>query len=486
MLLVRRLIIWIIELISFLLLTAVFGPHAMGQEHGNAPVAMPVVQLGPAFPTFDPETGERLDLKHSAPVNPVPEPIELPDEENGWAGPQFVEPDWKTIEPRSLEERRRQTPRTFAPDEEAESNAGDDEEQSGPMLEGPQLPFPELNEEQAGCQSCSNSFWIVSSRSAPQRIQDVHSWQQLTYYESVNTQQVVRRTSQDFVQAMQPGVPVCIMVHGSFIEWDIALQDAFYTYQWLAKANGGKPMRMVFYTWPSDGPLTYIPTVDVQRMGRRADHNGVYLSRVIQWMPADSPVSLLGHSHGTRVISSALHLMGGGEIHSKYRCNFRPHGRRIRTVFAAAAVDHYWLNPNNRFGRALFATESLVNLQNRRDAALGVYPWLKPLSGRALARAGFTRIDQRQLGSLNGRIVTMDVTELIQRHHIWPHYYEAPQIAQSLAPYLFYHELTNQQVSETKPTKPPPVAQDSMAHESSSQSQSAIVTPATYSSQGAR
>ena len=52
--------------------------------------------------------------------------------------------------------------------------------------------------------------------------------------------------------SLQPGVPVCFMAHGSYVEWDSMLQDCAGTYRWLRQAAPQQPIHIVFFTWPSD------------------------------------------------------------------------------------------------------------------------------------------------------------------------------------------------------------------------------------------
>jgi hypothetical protein len=255
--------------------------------------------------------------------------------------------------------------------------------------------------------------------------------------------QLEQGSMEEFQAWLTPEVPILLMVHGSFVDWELSLFDAHGTYCWMNRVRTGCPVKMVFLSWPSDGPYTQIPAIDVTRSGRRAGYDGIYLSYLIDCLPASSPICLMGHSHGARVIASALHFRAGGEIYDC--CRDRPGDcRRIRVIFAAAAFDHCWLNPGNKYGYALTQVECFVNLKNRLDAALTVYPLVVPFSARSIAKAGLTRRDSVKQGGLAYRTIEYDVTHLVGVRHTWPNYYNQGEIGGIVAPYIFNWGMVSQ------------------------------------------
>ena len=118
----------------------------------------------------------------------------------------------------------------------------------------------------------------------------------------------------------------------------------------------------------------------------------------------------------------------------RYRHPVQP--RQLRTVFLAAAIDHHWLNPGERFGQALCATDSLLNVRNQRDKALMLYCLRKPLGRRALAISGITSSDRAALGWRNSRVKEVDVSRQVGRGHIMLRYAAQPQLAQLILPSL--------------------------------------------------
>ncbi len=249
-----------------------------------------------------------------------------------------------------------------------------------------------------------------------------------------------RRNPADFYASLRPDVPVVMMVHGSLIDWQQMLNEGHATYEWLRRASPDTPFQMVFVTWPSDRPLALLAPVDFSILGRRSGYNGLYLARVLSRIPSNVSVSLIGHSHGARLVVSALNLVGGGDAYG-YRLEPRSTPwPRLRLVMAAAAVDHHWLVPNERYGQALDNTESLLNLRNQNDFALRLYVLRLPLGSESIGRVGFTARDQRLLGSRFDKVRDVEVSSVLGTKHVWPWFYNQPELGRTLAPYLFYKD----------------------------------------------
>ena len=281
-------------------------------------------------------------------------------------------------------------------------------------------------------------YWIVSSWNSPQEFEN----DQLRFCPQV--QQVDECTDGhpssmgQLTSSLIPGVPICIVVHGSFMDSPSVLPDSHNTWNWLKTGACGRPFQMIYFSWPSDRALSPFASIDVAILGSRASRNGFYLASLIQSLPPECPVCLVGHSHGTRVISSGLHLLGGGVVEGHRHCTPGCAGRRIRVVCTASAIDHDWLNPEERFGRALCCVECLINLRNAKDPALQIYPLRRIGSSRALGAAGFTSKDRRELGAYGSRVRDWDVSSIIGHDHSWPNYVAHNSLASSLRNYLFF------------------------------------------------
>lgn len=283
-----------------------------------------------------------------------------------------------------------------------------------------------------------NGYWFVSTRRCPRKGELRSVVCPVEYFQVSDAGRLRGADRQSFQRSLQPGVPVCVVVHGSFVDWATIRTDAHQIYHWIRRGEPNRPLQVVFYTWPSEGFITMLPHVDVAILGRRSGMHGLHLARWMSTVSPDHPICLLGHSHGARTVASALHLLGGGCVQNCRLDRADGGQRRLRAVLAAAAFDHHWLNAGERYGRALGPVERLLNLQNRRDLPLAAYPFRKLFSRRALARSGFTRQDLIRIGWQAGKISEADVTHLVDTGHMWPNYNRRPEIASVIAPYVYF------------------------------------------------
>ena len=304
----------------------------------------------------------------------------------------------------------------------------------------------------------SPNYWIVSSRCDIQHRRHLHLADgELDVYQRTPDGQLCPTNLASLQSQIIPGVPVLICIHGVFVRWEDECLESHQAYQWIRHACPHLPIQVIFFTWPSDGMITGLIPADLALRSRQAEFNGLHVARLINGMPESCPVSFVGHSLGCRTILSTLHLAGGGDVQGLSCPGGLGRSRRFRAVFAAAAVDHNWLNPRDRYGCALPRTECIVNLQNRKDLPLAFYPLLRPFAGRALARTGLTRRDTRQLGPLSEKFINLDITGTQGHNHLWPGYFQCPEIAAAIAPVIYYPGVahyTDTPVYEM-PTAPP-------------------------------
>jgi hypothetical protein len=159
-------------------------------------------------------------------------------------------------------------------------------------------------------------------------------------------------------------------------------------------------------------------------------------------VPPESPVCLIGHSHGARTALATLHLSSGGAIHDHVFTGGKGCPRRLRAILAAAAVDHNWLDPGERYDHALLGAD-VINFKNRKDLPLNFYPLIRPFGRPTLATVGFTDGDRQELGPLGWRAVDVDVSQLVQEAHTWPNYLRSQAIAAAMVRYIYFDdELT--------------------------------------------
>lgn len=246
-----------------------------------------------------------------------------------------------------------------------------------------------------------------------------------------------RTTLENMLSCLQPGAPICIFIHGSQVDEPTSRIESAHTYRWLRQSAPSRPIQFISFDWPSDGTIGPLIGLDFIKLGRQAARNGFPLAQLIQRLPVESPICLLGHSHGSRVALSATHLLAGGSVQG-YKLQSPDNAHRIRLVLAAAAVDHDWLNPGQRYDCAVRRCECLVNMTNCLDYALLAYPARKVIGVRALGQSGFTHFDVRRLGSNARKISKLDVNPFMGFKHDWPNYYRQPKIGRAIAGTIFF------------------------------------------------
>jgi len=320
-----------------------------------------------------------------------------------------------------------------------------------PQPEGETVVVETLPATGTGC-CVPEDYWVVSFRGCPQNQHQCLNPCCQQYFHHTADGCLTGSDHPTFLASLIPGAPICFMIHGSYVTWESAQWDALRTFRWLRNAAPHMPMNYVYITWPSDPSC---PPADLILLGRKSENMGFQFAELIRSVPREYPISFIGHSHGARIVLSTLHLLGGGQLHG-YGIQHPPGAsHRFRVVLAAAALDHDWLNPGERYGCALPITECLLSMRTRHDRALAFYPLRYPFAKKSLGRKGFTSKDRRKLGWLSCRVAECDVTNMIQHHHFWQYYVRFPNLAHSVVPYAYYPDIQQQQAAAT-PMVPAP------------------------------
>lgn len=310
---------------------------------------------------------------------------------------------------------------------------------SAGFAQGPLPGGPELVPTETLIQSAPLvEYWIASSRECCQRGQTHCPMGTLRYFAADSRNCLTDVAEPVFLSSLNYDVPICFVIHGDLTSFDDLRQAAPPIVKWIRRGASGLPVQIVFYTWPSDDANTPIPQLDISARGERAEFNGCYLAMLVSQFPAHARVSFFGHSFGARITAATLHLMAGGAIPG---CRFRLNPaapRSYRAVFIAAAMDRDWLNPGERYGRALCVTEWLLNIKNGADFVINLYPMRTLFGQQALGRVGFSPGDRLRMGTLSSRITEWDATMSIGPSHAWAFYYRRPEIAALMGPVLAY------------------------------------------------
>lgn len=288
--------------------------------------------------------------------------------------------------------------------------------------------------------SIGQDYWIVSSRSCKKQDREQGNTCCLNYFHSPHDKQMMPTERASLFAALNPQIPVCFVIHGSYNRWSDVVAESRNIHRWIRAGSQGTPLQVVFFTWPSDGNMPFLFPVDIAVLGRRCSLHAVYLAQLISDVPPEVRVSLVGHSHGSRVAVSALHLLGGGRIENGQALPGPVVPHRIRATIIASAVDHYWLNPGERYGQALCAVERMLIVHNSRDTTMALYPLRKPFGEPSLGGPGLSPLDRMMIDGNNAKIAQMDAAGFVNHRHAWASYYRHPALSEAIAPYVYYQE----------------------------------------------
>ncbi|MBX6311379.1 MAG: hypothetical protein IRY99_00420 [Isosphaeraceae bacterium] len=287
-----------------------------------------------------------------------------------------------------------------------------------------------------------SSFWVVRTSDCPQ-VMGSDPWPCLQVLQFDADGHLLPSDLGALLAQAAAGRPVLVIAHGNLNFGRLAINTAVWGQEMLLRYGALPPEAVVvLFDWPSDR-VYHNDLRDLHEKMRRAFVSGYHLARFLQAFPPGSRLCLLGQSDGGRLVSSALHLLGGGLLDSMDHdppvgLPGGPPSLRLRAVVIAAASDHDWLNPGKRFDHALWACEAFLNLYNRCDRALLPYP-LARLSGhhRALGRIGLQGADHHRLGPWAARYAERDMHPYLGREHTLYGALVHPQIARWIAFYTW-------------------------------------------------
>lgn len=222
----------------------------------------------------------------------------------------------------------------------------------------------------------------------------------------------------DWLAPEPPGTITVVYVHGNRVQYGEAGGRGLAAYRALTRhAADSRPIRFVVWSWPSDKLRGPKPMRDARVKAARTPTESFYLASFLSQLKPDTPLSLLGFSFGTRIISGALHLAEGGSLRSLdlAEASARP-AHTVRVAMLAAAMDNdSWLSGHGH-GQAWSAVERLCLQYNTCDPVLRFYPRLDRCSRtQALGYTGFCW--PASLGEEAGRLEQCDVCCEIGKTH---------------------------------------------------------------------
>lgn len=180
---------------------------------------------------------------------------------------------------------------------------------------------------------------------------------------------------EELTAAVDPTTPTILYAHGNRVENYEVLQRGLWVYDQLMRCRqDDRPVQFIIFSWNSSeikGMLN-----DVREKAVRTRPVGKQMAWLIDQLPSDAPLGLLGYSFGARVMSGATHLLAGGSLSGlTYECQ-TAQPRQMNAVFMAAALNADWLGPGHYHGCALQTIDRLLVSTNRLDPAMRFYGFI--------------------------------------------------------------------------------------------------------------
>ncbi len=263
--------------------------------------------------------------------------------------------------------------------------------------------------------TCLDEVWLVSTRGVgcPSSVEEVlhrlrwwryrqgHGWRKASWEEFQTT-------------AAPASFPLTtsFFVHGNRISSGAAKSGGLATYRRLTGCSRPLPVRFVIWSWPSDqqgGPIR-----DARAKASRSDVDAYLMACCLSRMASPEEISLSGYSFGGRIITGALHLLGGGSLCGRHVEYIGPAGYQV--VLLAPALNNDWLLPGRRHGQAAQMTQRLLVMFNPRDWVLKRYHVLSR-GGRPRA-LGFTGLAGRsRLESAGVEVRQVNTSGVVGKQH---------------------------------------------------------------------
>lgn len=225
--------------------------------------------------------------------------------------------------------------------------------------------------------------------------------------------------------AFKPAVPTVVFVHGNQISSGDAKCEGLAVYRHLIlHGSDAPPIRFVIFSWPSTQVSGLLR--DVRVKASRTGPAGCQLAWLLDQMPAETPLSLVGFSFGARLITGGLHVLAGGSLNGSASLaeNVHPNRPPVSVILMASAVHSYWLAEGQYHGMAMTQVSRMMLINNCNDPAMKYYDFLEPGHGgpQALGLCGPTRIGREYAK----KIMNRDVSRYVGADHELMSYLCAP------------------------------------------------------------
>lgn len=290
----------------------------------------------------------------------------------------------------------------------------------------------DLPPDATGERATANQVWLVNTRCANRDSGDPELG--LTYWR-YEAGQWLASSRQELLAVDDPHLPTVVYAHGNRINAPQSSCDGWQIYRSFARRTPPeRPFRFVVWSWPStqvQGELR-----DVKEKAARSDCQAYYLAWLVDQLHPDEHVGLIGYSYGARIVSGALHILGGGEVSGRALAErLHPQRRPARAVLLAGAQDDCCLAPGRRHGLALTQVDRMLITYNGSDPVLRWYPLLNGIGSdtEALGYSGAAGLGR--WGNEARKVRELNVTGWVGAEHDWTRYMFSPALVAEMQPY---------------------------------------------------
>ncbi|MEM8671051.1 MAG: alpha/beta hydrolase [Planctomycetota bacterium] len=176
-----------------------------------------------------------------------------------------------------------------------------------------------------------------------------------------------------YIENLRQSRHVVVYVHGNRMRSSEAIRRGMEVYR-RTKRDDRPAIDWVIWSWPSDKEGILVG--DARRKFKKLDAQGLYLSWLLRrHVECDAPTTLIGYSFGGRVITGALHALGGGKLGGRTVPGEPITGIPFRCGLVAPALERYAMSRRGVHSMATQNLDRLVLMYNRRDAVLKRF-WL--------------------------------------------------------------------------------------------------------------
>jgi hypothetical protein len=290
-----------------------------------------------------------------------------------------------------------------------------------------------------------DEVWLISCRGIgcgqpAQQVERLHYW----HYDREAGWQ--KAGLDGLLATDDPRVTTVVFLHGNRLDFDEAFARGWSAYRAVVSCADERPVRFIVWSWPSE-PLRGLVN-DARTKAARTDPCGYCLAWLLDRMNPEVPVSCWAHSFGARIVTGALHLLGGGQLNG-HRLAARAHERRdpMQVVLVAAALDSDWLLPGHHQDRAMSQVASLLLVNNGCDALLKRYHVI--YCRRSCQQAlGFTGLATGYLsGDDQGKVSQLDASCQLGRRHWFSGYLDSPHLMARMRGHLLIDNVATRDTS---------------------------------------